>query len=353
MHLAEIRSFQEFFGVVYYPTLRLRDTVAQAAQVLRQKWELKAKKSKLVVPPGEEGLSFVIRKTGFRFPSLPTSKFALAFPPVLPKWVDHININVLANQALPPRKRVTWTKYHLWNFPYHVPVEIFNHISLNMRIGQALQVISPVAHSSKDQPVVIEDDDDDDDEDDDVSLADKLKSRKRGLVFPPLVGLLSWHLMLKQKSLTKRVVAAPPFRLMFMSTLPPILHPVRILQFPFLQNPKLKVSRNLPRPHPQLRRPPHLREGGRSGANLVISLLAVPEAPPTRALPKTLLARRLRVQLLPSAKQSPFQARMTALCLLQNRLPLCNIRLLTRVALHLMCLVKSSTLYLRRTRWQL
>ncbi|XP_057428984.1 uncharacterized protein LOC130722314 [Lotus japonicus] len=136
MHLAEIRSFQEFFGVVYYPTLRLRDTVAKTAQVLRQKWELKAKKSKLVVPPGEEGLSFVIRKTGFRFPSLPTSKFALAFPPVLPKWVDHVNINVLANQALPPRKRVTWTKYHLWNFPYHVPVEIFNHISLNMRIGQ-------------------------------------------------------------------------------------------------------------------------------------------------------------------------------------------------------------------------
>ncbi|XP_057451409.1 uncharacterized protein LOC130743266 [Lotus japonicus] len=44
----------------------------------------------------------------------------------------------------------------------------------------APQVISPVAHSSKDKPVVIEDDDDDDDdEDDDVSLADKLKSRKR------------------------------------------------------------------------------------------------------------------------------------------------------------------------------
>ncbi|XP_057422973.1 uncharacterized protein LOC130716934 isoform X2 [Lotus japonicus] len=42
----------------------------------------------------------------------------------------------------------------------------------------APQVISPVAHSSKDKPVVIEDDDDDD-EDDDVSLADKLKSRKR------------------------------------------------------------------------------------------------------------------------------------------------------------------------------
>ncbi|XP_057452990.1 uncharacterized protein LOC130744845 [Lotus japonicus] len=63
--------------------------------------------------------------------------------------------------------------------------------------------------------------------------------------------------------------------------------------------------------------------------------------------------RRLRVQLLPSAKQSPFQAKMTALCLLQNRLPLCNIRLKTKVALHLMCLVKSSTLYLRRTRWQL
>lgn len=93
-------------------------------------------------------------------------------------------------------------------------------------------------------------DDDDDDEDDDVSLADKLKVLSscfylflfdflglwadvyfdragngnlslllrpvrrgpRGLVFPPLVGLLSWHLMLKQKSMTKRVVAAPPFR---------------------------------------------------------------------------------------------------------------------------------------------
>ncbi|XP_057443227.1 uncharacterized protein LOC130735144 [Lotus japonicus] len=40
------------------------------------------------------------------------------------------------------------------------------------------QVISPVAHSSKDKPVVIEDDDDDD-EDDNVSLADKLKGRKR------------------------------------------------------------------------------------------------------------------------------------------------------------------------------
>ncbi|XP_057452383.1 uncharacterized protein LOC130744208 [Lotus japonicus] len=42
----------------------------------------------------------------------------------------------------------------------------------------APQVVSPVAHSSKDKPVVIEDDDDDD-EDDNVSLADKLKSRKR------------------------------------------------------------------------------------------------------------------------------------------------------------------------------
>ncbi|XP_057452111.1 uncharacterized protein LOC130743914 [Lotus japonicus] len=54
-----------------------------------------------------------------------------------------------------------------------------------MRIGQAEvitkpapQVTSPVAHSSKDKPIVIEDDDDDD-EDDNVSLADMLKGRKR------------------------------------------------------------------------------------------------------------------------------------------------------------------------------
>ncbi|XP_057445953.1 uncharacterized protein LOC130738071 [Lotus japonicus] len=51
----------------------------------------------------------------------------------------------------------------------------------------APQVISPVAHSSKDKPVVIEDDDDND-EDDNVSLADKLKGRKRKAKLAALVG---------------------------------------------------------------------------------------------------------------------------------------------------------------------
>lgn len=74
-----------------------------------------------------------------RFPPFPTCRFALAFPTILPKWFEHISIDVLFNAAKPPRKRVTSSKYVLGNYPGYIHVDI-ERVRLNVDIQQGIRL---------------------------------------------------------------------------------------------------------------------------------------------------------------------------------------------------------------------
>jgi len=107
MHIQDIQAFQIFFQTVYDP-LHLSQTVYYVAKTLRDK---------------------------IKFPSLPTSKLALAFRPPYPKWLPCESLLGMKQCLITKEKdKVTPARCNLYTFRGRLHIDL-HHVRIVSLMG--------------------------------------------------------------------------------------------------------------------------------------------------------------------------------------------------------------------------
>jgi len=131
-HIREIQAFQKKIKTAYDP-LHLKRTVHYAAQTLRDKTFDKIPTMKF--PPFTPSKYLFALHFKMKFPSLPTSKLALAFRPPYPKWLPCDSLLGMSQKIKTKEKdKVTATKCNLYTFKGHLHLDL-PHIQIISPIG--------------------------------------------------------------------------------------------------------------------------------------------------------------------------------------------------------------------------